>query len=700
MLRTHSLSLIPVQSGNSLTNWLRWLGITIFVISTALALGWLSSQVTANAAPNAAQPALSVLAVQAAPQTWRGVFDKDAAKDLAFAFQTTDGSSIHAAGLIATIQADSETRWEVATTRADTTFRVAAREIAPGILRMDVTPSTATRAVEFTMPARVDEHFYGLGERFTGLDLAGQVVENWAADMALEQGQEKSYSPMPFLLSSRGYGLLLDTHQRSTFDLEPVRAGYYSVRVESAHLALYLIAGPHPQTILERHTQLVGRPPLVPAWALGVWKNLIGGQARVESDVKRLRDAQVPLDAIWLYDTVDEASNWGWRWQVHGPIRNGAYPNLKAMIQNLHAQNLKVLGYNHPFVYPNTPAFDEAAQQKLLIERVDGKPYIEAWDLSPRAYLDFTNPRATAWWQAKQQYALTELGFDGAMQDFGEAAPVAAQYADGTRGEVMHNQYPMLYLRAGYNAAQAVKPDDFVFFARSGARGSQPYTTGRFTGDQVRSWDKRRGIGAVIPAMIHGGISGWTYWGPDIGGFFEHAHDANESAAQKTARLQAEKELWLRWVRLGALSPIMRDMLGAQRDPVGVFTDEETLAVFRAYARLHTALKPYLHKYAQVAHARGIPILRPLFLNYPAEHATYTLDDEYMLGDDLLVAPVIEQGQTQRRVYLPAGEWRNYWTGELYPGQRWVSVDAPLYQIPLFVRGGATLELPQPDELF
>ena len=180
----------------------------------------------------------------------------------------------------------------------------------------------------------------------------------------------------------------------------------------------------------------------------------------------------------------------------------------------------------------------------------------------------------------------------------------------------VHNLYPVLYQRAAYLAGQAVKPGRVVFLARAGYSGSQPYTTGRFTGDQVRSWNRQNGLPSVLPAMLNGSLSGWPYWGPDIAGFSDAARaDGQESSQERANRIAAEKELWMRWVQLGALSPTMRDMYGMQRDPVDLWTDGETLALFRAYARLHRALQPYLYHYAQVAHESGLPILRPLFLN-------------------------------------------------------------------------------------
>ena len=682
-----------------------WRAVTAPVGAAMLLLAVI--YVATRTAPDCpAEAGLARLIAQAAPDSdWPGLFD---GLGDCLAFWNGDGQRFVATRLVDSEESvpQGEIWWELATNSPHKeTLTVMAEPRADGILSIHIsaTPGQAAGAVEACLPAAPDEHFYGLGERFGPLDLAGQVLENWADDQGRPHTPDvnTSYSPMPFLLSSRGYGLLLDTTARATFDLRTGLRGNYCVRVATGQLDFYLIAGPHPQTVLERQAQLIGRPPLPAPWAFGVWKNLIGGQARVEQDVRRLIEDEVPVDAIWIYDAVDDRANFGWPWQIYSPIAPGPYPDLPGMIRRLHDDGFKVLGYLHPFVYPDSTSYAAAARQGYLVQEVDGRPYVEAWTFTSRSYVDFSNPAAARWWQSRVAFGLTDLGFDGAMLDFGEAAPITACYANGQAGALMHNPYPMLYGKAAHMAGQAVKPGDFVFFARSGYSGSQAYTTGRFTCDQVRSWDPERGLPSVIPAMLNGSLSGWPYWGPDIAGFFDGiAASESETLAERGKRIQAEKELWIRWVQLGALSPTMRDMLGWQRDPVGLWTDDETLRVFRGYARLHSALKPYLYRYAEIASQRGLPIIRPLFLNYPAEPVAYSLEDEYLLGDDVLVAPVLQQGQVERRLYLPRDRWRDYWTGEVYAGPAWVTVAAPLYHVPLFIREGAELSLPDSKALF
>lgn len=568
--------------------------------------------------------------------------------------------------------------------RLDPVAVLAAAELT-GVAAGDGHATAVLRTAELRLPVAPGERFFGLGERMGPFALNGQVLDNWSEDRAGRAGPTTSYSPTPFLLSSRGYGLLLDTTAAARFDLR--RPDRVEISVAAAGVVVHVFTGPDPAAVIVRHAGVVGLPPVPPPWGLGVWKCLIGGRDRVLADLDRLERAGVPVDAVWIYDAMDGASGWGWPWWIHRPVPPGAYPDLPALVSELHGRGLRVIGYLNPFLVPGRPGFDEARARGFLVRAADGTVHTEPWtDGDRRAYLDFTSPAAAAWWQGRVRHALGVVGFDGAMQDYGEDAPAHGRYASGEPGALVHNAYPVLYAAAARAAAEAVKPGDTVLFARSGYTGTQASVTGRFTGDQHRSWDRRTGIGSVLPAMLSGSVSGWPYWGPDIAGFMDGDADR-------------DVELWTRWVQLGALSPVMRDMLGAQTDPVGLFTGPDTLATFAAYARLHRAIVPYLHGLAREAGRTGMPLLRPLWLAAPTDPVAWTVADAYLLGPDLLVAPVVTPGTLVRAVYLPAGSWRDYWTGRTHAGGRWVTADAPVQRIPLFVREGTAPGLPPPAAL-
>lgn len=567
---------------------------------------------------------------------------------------------------------------------------VSAWASSPDVVDLGVNTARPAGATSVTvdLPLALGEHIVGLGERFGRLDLRGGLWDNQAADQAGATTHSRTYSPTPFLISSAGYGLAMDTDYPAVFDVGASRSDRLIITMTDPHPHLRLLTGGSPGDIIARQAVAVGLPPLSPQWGLGVWKTLIGGATRVRADAAHLRAAGVPIDSVWIYDAMDDRSGFGWRWPIYDPIPLGGYPDVPGLIQAFHQAGTKVLGYLAPFVYRGSAAFTDAVTHGYLIVGADGRPVLENWGGTTRGQVDFSNPAAAAWFTDRVASGLSVVGFDGAMQDYGESAPVEAAYASGLPGAAEHNRYPLRYAQAVEAAEAATKPGQAVFFARSGGLGTQHYATARFTGDQLRSWDPARGLPSALHAMLSGSVSGWPYWGPDIAGFVQ-ADSGND-----------ERELWTRWLELGALSPIMRDMLGAAHQATDALTDEHTLAVFRAYARLHTALEPYLYRLATVAHDSGLPIVRPLFLVGPRDPVAWTVDDEYQLGDDVLVAPVLRPGQTTRRLYLPAGAWRDYWTATDYRGPGWIDVPAPVDHVPLLVRQGADLRLPDPATLW
>jgi len=568
------------------------------------------------------------------------------------------------------------------------TVRVTARPSEPsGISRMGAAMVTDTA-----------EHFFGLGEQFQSVDQRGRTVVVRPEDRVLAQ-EQGTYKPVPFFVSNRGYGLLVESFARPVMEMASVRSDAYAMIVDEPALQLAVMDGPEPLTVLSRYADLIGHWPLPPRWAFGVWKNAIGGQDGVLDEARALREWHVPVTAIWSYDVSDDRLNLGWPWPHHLAVAPGKYPDPRAMNGQLHDLGYKVLGYLNPNLRSvsqrdgsdvsaafrrlfGSSEFSFAAPDDLLIKHGDGSTYVNALGSSS---LDLSDSRAVDWWRAAVQSVLRDYDFDGWMQDFGEQAPEDGEYASGLPGVDEHNLYPVRYAQATYEAAMAVKPD-FVTFARTAYIGSTPYLRLTWPGDQSVDWSRSNGLASQIPAMLSGAMSGIPDYAPDVAGYYDP--DAGPLG------IEAEKELWMRWVELGALSPTFRDMLGARHTQnVNLWTDADTLEHFRTYAQLHNSLVPYIYSFAREASERGYPIMRHLFLEYPDDPNTYALDDQYMLGDSLIVCPVVTPGARDRSCYLPAGEWLDYWTGQAYKGGRYVTLAAPVERIPLLVRAGALLPL-------
>ena len=385
----------------------------------------------------------------------------------------------------------------------------------PGVLDLavDAPARLGITATTVELPLAAGEHVMGLGERFGHLDLRGGVWDNQVQDQRADTIYASTYSPTPFLVSSAGYGLGLDSDYPARFDIGAAQTDRLETSVTDPHPHLSLFVGGSPADILTRRAIAVGLPPLPPVWGLGVWKTLIGGTSRVRSDAARLAAAGVSYDAVWIYDAMDEASGFGWRWRIYDQVPPGPYSDLPGLIAGFHVAGAKVLGYTTPFVYQSSAAYTDALAHGYLLRGADGQPVLEEYHGAVRGQIDFSNPAAATWYTTQLNHALTALGFDGAMQDYDEEAPTDARYANGAPAPEEHNLYPLQYAQA-IAAAAAAKPGQTVFFARSGTTGTQHLATGRFTGDQQRSWDPQLGLPSALHAMLSGSVSGSPYWGP------------------------------------------------------------------------------------------------------------------------------------------------------------------------------------------
>jgi alpha-glucosidase len=301
-------------------------------------------------------------------------------------------------------------------------------------------------------------------------------------------------------------------------------------------------------------------------------------------------------------------------------------------------------------------------------------------------WLDYTDPDTSVWWAASWRRALNDLGYDGGMLDLGELIPPDATMADGSSGLQSHNRYPLLYAQSAWHAATAARPSgDFAILLRTGAIGAARFESAQWNGDAVMRWEAPDGLQSMLPAALSFGLSGFPYWHTEVAGYVqaELSHDQ-------------ERELWLRWVELATWTVLLRDHLGDHpRAPIDVWLDDGTLGTFQQGARVHASLLPYLYSLAAEASRTGVPLLRFMPLEVPDDPRAWDQEQSFFLGPTFLVAPVLESGATTRTVYLPEGDWIDYWSGLAYPGGQEVTVQAPLGGSgpPVFVRAGSIVPL-------
>jgi alpha-glucosidase (family GH31 glycosyl hydrolase) len=567
------------------------------------------------------------------------------------------------------------------------------------------------------------ERFFGFGERSNAVEMHGQEVENYVSDgavrpedraypkpflppWAVRDRDDATYYPVPWLLSSRGHGVLIDNPQTSWFRLASEATDRWSLEVASDRLELRFFAGRRPAGALRRFTAATGRQPRAGArWFYGPWFQT-GQPNRVPLESERewteiLRSADAPVSAAET--------------QMHylpcGAHR-GAEEYLRQRNEFFHSQGLAHLAYLNPLLCASyEPVWSEAAGAGLLQTAPGGAPYVQngfvggsgpgGFTVEPLSQFDFT-AAGTEDFYAELVGELIADGHDGWMEDFGEWTPPDSGSADGTPGTAMHNLYPTTFHCALQRIAER-QPRPVVRFQRSGWTGSAACAENVWGGDNTTVWGFD-GLASAVKEGLSIGLSGVSRWGSDIGGYNSYG---------PAERLDAE--LLARWIEFGAVSAIMRTKGGGLAFPSydrPQIWDPEILPIWRRYAKLHTQLNPYLRAADREHRRTGLPIMRHLALVAPGEPEALEREDQFMFGPALLAAPVIEPGQRARPVYLPKGRWIDFWPsihyrerdGALIPrrapvlrGRRTVEVVAPLSRLPLFVRAGAVLPMLPPE---
>ncbi|TDC06730.1 alpha-xylosidase [Nonomuraea longispora] len=514
------------------------------------------------------------------------------------------------------------------------------------------------------------ELVYGLGERFGPLVRNGQSVDVWNEDGGTSS--EMAYKNVPFYLTNRGYGVFVNHPGRVSFEVGSESVSRVQFSVEGHDLEYLVVHGPTPADILRRYTALTGRPALPPAWSFGLWLSTSFttdyDEATVTSFVDGMAGRDLPLsvfhfDCFWMrrYRWCD------FEWDPE------VFPDPRGMLRRLKERGLRVCVWINPYIGQASALFDEGAAAGHLLRRRDGTVWQDDHWQAGRALVDFTSPAAREWYAAKLR-GLLDMGVDAFKTDFGERIPTDVVYADGSDPERMHNYYSLVYNETVHRVlAERGAP---VLFARSATVGGQRMPV-HWGGDCESTFEA---MAESLRGGLSLGLAGFGFWSHDIGGFEGRPDPA----------------VFKRWVAFGLLSSHSR-LHGSGSYRVPWSFDEESVDVLRAFTRLKARLMPYLYTAAVQAVQEGLPVMRAMQLEFPDDRACDHLDAQYMLGPDLLVAPVMS-ADGDISYYVPEGVWTRLLDGATVTGPGWRTERHGFDSLPLLVRPGAVLPLGARDD--
>jgi len=532
-----------------------------------------------------------------------------------------------------------------------------------------------------------DEHFYGLGEKASRLDKRRSSFINWNSDTpGYIEGKDPIYQTIPFYIGlQRGiaYGIFFDNSYRSYFNFGQSSQQRAWFGAEGGEMNYYFFYGPSIKKILGRYADLTGHMPLPPLWALGNQQSRWSyyPDTMVEAVVNEYRKRDLPLDVVHL--DIDSMN--GHRVFTFDRTR---FPDPKSLSDKLRRQGVKLITIVDPGIKHASGegyhAFDQGLEKNFLQRRRNGDLFVPKVWPGESVFVDYTIPEARRWWGDLHR-VYTDNGIAGIWNDMNEPSDFVDQtgknqldvvsYDEGekTTHAKNRNTFALLMSRATYEGLERLQPDRRPYvITRAAYAGIQRYAT-MWTGDTNSTWEA---LSLNIPMFTSIGLSGEPFVGSDVGGFIGRGNG----------------ELLVRSYQVSFLAPFCRNhkvIDGYDQEPwrFGKYYED----IIRKYLKLRYALLPFLYTTLENAHRTGVPVFRPLLLNYQDDPNTYNLDDQFMIGDDILVAPILKPDVTRRLVYLPAGTWYDYWTNKRYTGGTMISGEAPLDVVPMFVRGGSII---------
>jgi sulfoquinovosidase len=539
-----------------------------------------------------------------------------------------------------------------------------------------------------------DEIFWGGGEQMSHLALNSRKFPMWTSEPGVgrQPGTEltdrmnadgsmaggdywTTNYPQPTILSSLGYSIHAET--RSYCEIDLTESGRLRINIWSCSPTFSLVAAKNISDLVKKVGDSFGRQPPLPEWAIGGAIVGLKDGANSFARLEKIIAAGAAVSGLWCEDWVGIRQTsfgrrlfWNWQWNA------ARYPDLPAQIAALQERGIRFLGYVNPYLAVDGSQYAQARRLGYLALKLDSdEPYAVDFGEFDAGVVDFTNPDAAAWFSeeiiGKQ---MLDFGLDGWMADFGEYLPVDLRLHNGNPME-QHNRWPVHWAKVNADAIAAHgRTGDALFFMRAGFTGVQAYCPLLWAGDQSVDFSRHDGIGTVITAALSSGLVGNAYSHSDVGGYTSlHGNVRTE-------------ELMQRWYELAAFTPVMRTHEGNRPDEnLQIDSTPELLAGFARWSQVHAALAPWVRHLCDEVAATGLPAQRALFLHYPGDRETFTIQDQYLYGSDLMVAPVIEQGAIRRDVYLPKDGWVHVWSGVHFkPG--WHEVDAPVGSPPVFWR--------------